>query len=245
MNNNERFDIISLPSDGVFYPNKCSKVKLLHMNNSDDTILTAPNLYESGEMVDVLLRKKVRPMENEPFVSPDDMTDGDRLALLIFLRVTMSPIYPIFVTTSKGVEQIDFDLRTMRIKSFDEIGIMPDAEGLYSWMSPTEGVELKFRPLLGRDESEIRRTQKSLKSSLNEYDMLKLERVVVEVDGKRDKSQIKRFISEMNLLDGRKLKKHIEDIVPTLDLNIQVVSPGGETVVSFLRFTREFFFPSI
>lgn len=237
----KRFDIVPLPSGGLFYENKCDKVKLLDLTNEDDSILTAPNLIASGEMVDVLLRKKVQQADGyDHFVSPDKMVIGDRLALVILLRAKMENIYNIPLPDGTTYP---FDLYTLQMKKIEEMDILPDNTGHYDFKLPKSGHVVKFRMMTGADEKLIRDEQARNNSVYNEFKSIKLQNVVVSVDGNTDKIFIRNFLKQMPLKDGRALSKFMNDVVPTFDLNIKVRSAGGETFDTFLRLDSEFWFP--
>ena len=237
----KRFDIVPLPSGGLFYENKCDKVKLLDLTNEDDSILTAPNLIASGEMVDVLLRKKVQPVEGyDHFVSPDNMVIGDRLALVIVLRAKMENIYNIQLPDGT---YYPFDLNTLQMKKIEEMDVLPDDKGLYTFRLPKSEVDVQFKMMTGLDEKMIRSEQMKNNSQYNEYKSMKLQNVVMSVDGNTDRIYIRNFLRQMPIMDGRALGKFMNDVVPTFDLNIKVQSPGGGTFDTFLRLDSEFWFP--
>ena len=84
MINEQQPQLIQLPSKGIFYSNKCSEVYVHDMNMSDEQLIYSPNLLKSGQLVDKLLEKKVKPVDGKPFIPVAQMLLGDRLALLIF-----------------------------------------------------------------------------------------------------------------------------------------------------------------
>ena len=52
------YDVVTLPSNGVFYNKKSLKVS--YLTAADENILTSTNLSQSGELMDVLLQNKIQ-----------------------------------------------------------------------------------------------------------------------------------------------------------------------------------------
>lgn len=235
-----KFDIITLPSEGFFYQNKCSKVKVYHLTLADEEIMMAPNLLNSGEMLDKLLERKVTMVdESTPFIHPSKMLIGDRLALFVFLRVTMDNIYKI---TVDGMPY-EFDLATLKVKS---IQAKPNEKGEFDFVLPKANVRVTFRLMTGEDEKEIRLHQLKTNNFLPINKVLRLEKLITSVDGDTDKMNIALFVKQMNIIDANKLLKYMDEVTPSVDLNIEVVSPAnGRVVKQMLELTGEFFFPSM
>jgi hypothetical protein len=53
------YDMVSLPSQGVFYQNGKKSVKVTYLNASDENLLATPSMIGSGELVDSLLSRKI------------------------------------------------------------------------------------------------------------------------------------------------------------------------------------------
>lgn len=235
-----KFDIISLPSEGLFYSNKCNKVKVYHLTLADEEIMTAPNLLNSGEMIDKLLERKVTFVDdNTPFIHPQKMLIGDRLALLIFLRVTMDQVYKIDVDG----EPYEFDLTSLKIK---ETFVKPNDKGDFEFVLPKSKNKVSFRLLNGEDEREIRIQQKRTGDKIFNTKAVRLEKLINSVDGETDRVLINTFVKQMNIIDANNLLKFMGDVMPSFDLNIEVIVPStGNMKKQYLELNGEFFFPSI
>lgn len=235
-----KFDIIELPSNGLFYSNKCNKIKVYHLTLADEEIMTAPNLVQSGEMIDKLLERKVtRVDEDTPFIHPSKMLIGDRLAILIFLRVTMDNIYKIEVDG----QSYDFDLTTLKVK---ELNVKPNAKLEFDYVLPKSKDVLTFRLMNGEDEREIRLYQIKTNQQLPYNKAIRLEKLITSVNGETDKMLISTFVKQMNITDANKLLKYMNEVTPSLDLEVEIISPVTNKIKKqFLDFTSEFFFPSI
>lgn len=233
-----KFDIIDLPSEGMFYANKCKQVKVYHLALVDEEIMSAPNLLNSGEMIDKLLERKVTFVdENTPFIHPTKMLIGDRLALLVYLRVTMDHIYNITVDD----KPYEFDLTTLKLK---QNVAKPNEKGEFDFLLPKSNVRVTFRLMTGEDEKEIRMYQLKTQNILPINKVIRLERLITSVDGETDRMEISQFVKQMNIRDANRLFKYMDEVTPSFDLNIDVVGANGRPKTQMLEFTSEFFFPS-
>lgn len=242
-----RYDIVTLPSEGKYYKNGAKKVKLYYLDGADEGIITSPNLLESGEMVDYLLKRKVAPVDNEPFIDTDNMLIGDRLALVIMLRATLDPIYKIKIPYMDGTQQKMFthevDLQSLTVRDITT-DVPYDAKlGEFSYTLPVSKHNIKFRMMTGLDEQAIRREQKK-ESLTDDFKLLRLAKLVTEIDGERDENIIRDAISKIRLRDFRTLNRITSEVMPSFDLSLTVRPPRGEVINTFLRLDGEFWFPT-
>lgn len=264
LNNDElSFDIINLPSNGKFYKNKCSRVKIYHLTMADEELLTSVNLIQSGKLIDVLLERKVKPAD-ENFVKPTDMLIGDRLALLVFLRIGMSNIYNMnvrdidgsyfvfpFDLTTLGTRETDYtpnenyEFNTIVHTNITEQNTNAETNEVFFKRQVIEN-EITFRLMNGKDESDIRESQKRFQNQESKYNQFKLEKLVTSWNGNREKGFIMQQINKMPLLEARRLLNTINEYTPTLDLNVSIPSPKGNVINTMVDFgSPEFFFPTI
>ncbi len=75
--------------------------------------------------------------------------------------------------------------------------------------------------------------------------IFKLERAISEIGGERDKMKISNIIKRLTITDSRSLRNYIDSIEPGLDFNVKALTPGGESVDTFLRFNTSFFWPEL
>jgi hypothetical protein len=240
-----QYDIIPLPSKGLFYHNGCDKVKVYHMTMADEEILTSLNLIENNGVIDELLKRKVRPVEDgAPFIDTQKMLLGDRFALLIFIRITMTPIYRMTLYDSRNEPvEIDFDLGQLKVK---ESPHLPNEKKEFEFTLPKTGKIVTFRLMTGEDEKNLRLSGLKKKNQLIIDNIGKLELLVTSVDGERDKGNIYAFLRRLPIMDGRALLDYVEEVTPTLDLNIEIPHPKrqGEFIKDAFSYNNEFFFPS-
>ena len=248
-----RYSNITLPSEGVFYENKCQKVKLYHLEGNDVTLLTDANLIASGDLIDTLLYNKVYKADGyDIFVPPQKMIVGDRNALVVMLRIHLDKIYKIPLIDPATDERFihDFDLTTLKTKDID---VIPNDDKTFDFTfekSFQKGgefipVNCKFRLMTGEDEKKLREIQKKQRVNENQYTILKLKELLVEVGENEDKQFIEKFLRQADMGEIMKFNKYINDVTPGLDMSITVESPGGEIINTFLRFSLEFLIPGL
>ena len=78
------YDVVTLPSQGIYYQNKKKSLRVAYLTAADENILSAPNLIQSDSVIEELLKRKVLDKD----IDIDDLVGEDRQAILIFLRNT-------------------------------------------------------------------------------------------------------------------------------------------------------------
>lgn len=237
------FDVIELPSQGLLYKNKKASVKVEYLTAFDENILTSPNLLNNGKVLDVLIERKVKDLGFDP----KELLNGDRIAILLYLRTTgLGNEYNqmVFNKDSELVEGI-IDLTTLKTKKLE---VNPDENNEFDFLLPSSNKKIKFRLLTAKDDDEINEIdKKSLEKNkgVSTLQTLRLERSIMEIDGERDKMKISHTIKMLNLIDVRKLNKYITDIEPGIDFKTVARTQGGESIDCFLRMGRSFWYPEI
>jgi hypothetical protein len=77
-------DVVTLPSEGIFYKNKKKSIKVGFLTASDENILATLSSNSLENIITNLLRSKIY----EPDIKIDEMIPGDVEAVMIFLRNT-------------------------------------------------------------------------------------------------------------------------------------------------------------
>tara|TARA_R110002126_G_scaffold285822_1_gene437058 strand:- start:5702 stop:6460 length:759 start_codon:yes stop_codon:yes gene_type:complete len=239
------YDILELPSQGILYPNKKSSIKVEYLTTIDENILSSPNIVNSGKLIDILLDRKVKDLGFNPI----DLLEGDRMAILIFLRSTaFGEIYnqPVIDPKTGNLTQGDIDLNTLEQK---KLSVNPNENGEFDYELPFSKSKIKFKLLTGADELDVSERDKLLMErngdDISQKTTLRLERSIMEVDGIRDKMKISTIISKMKIMDSRKLRKYIEEIEPGIVFKTKATIQGGVTVDTFLRLGVNFLWPEI
>lgn len=152
----ESFDVIPLPSRGECYEGNMSTIPVSYLTANDENMIVAPNLYRDGLILDYLLKAKIKNTE----IDPDDLLEGDREAIILWLRATgYGTEYPITVTDVKSGTDFDtvIDLTQIKHKPFTLKG---DENGHFDFTLPISKHEIKFRFLTHGDIKQINEIEK-------------------------------------------------------------------------------------
>ena len=152
-NSSLQYDVIQLPSNGQCYRNKVDRVPVAYLTAYDENIITSPNLYKDGLVIDYLLKSKIVNSE----INVDDLVSGDADAIILFLRATSyGTDFPIVVTDPETGEQIDsvVDLSTLKPREFKLVG---DENGHFDFTTPIKKDNIKFRYLTRKQERQLRK----------------------------------------------------------------------------------------
>ena len=241
---NEPYDVIPLPSEGLFYANKKSSVKVSYLTAADENILLSPNLLKSGKALDVLLERKIMDKD----IKHNELLPGDRDAIYIFLRTSgYGNIYPVKLSDPKTGEEFDYEVDLSDLK-YKEV-IEPDEQGEFLLKLPVSQSMIKIRLLtIGEiDEIELieEKKKKNQKNYIDETLTKRLERVIMEVDGDRDKGRIHQFINKMKIGDSSFIRRNYNKFEPGIDLNLEVEAPSGEFFRTTIPILITFFYPDI
>lgn len=239
----EQYDVIELPSQGILYPNKKSTVKVSYLTTIDENILSSPNIINSGKLVDILLERKVKDLGFDT----KDLLEGDRMAILIFLRATgLGDKYTqaVLDPNSGKVVSGEIDLPSLKQK---KLTIQPDENNEFDFELPQSRYKVKFRFLTGKDEEEIDLQDTTLMErngdEVSHKITLRLERQIMQINDDRDKMKLSSVIKKLTLKDSRALRKYMSDLEPGMDFNTDATIQGGVEVATFLRIGPNFLWP--
>jgi hypothetical protein len=234
------YDVIELPSQGIYYPNKKKSIRVAYLTAPDEDILSSTNLISQNRVIPEILRRKILDKD----ISVDDLVEEDRQAILIFLRNTAyGGEYRLKLKDPKTNKEFEtsVDLTTLKTKEFT---LIEDSNGEYDFYLPLSKVNIKFKFLSKKQEDEIDLIRTTWKES-NEAPIKtkQLEMMIKSVDGNRDPMQIHGFINKMPIKDSQDFRKFIENNKPGLDLNVNVITPSKEEINVQIIFGVEFFRP--
>jgi hypothetical protein len=242
-------EVISLPSKGLVYPesNPLSKgeVTIKLMTAKEEDILTSSNLIKKGIQLDKLLESVVV----EPGVNINDLTIGDKNAILVTSRIlAFGPEYNVTIKdpeTGEPTETI-VDLSKIKIKEIDESRLNRHNE--YSFVLPVSKVPIKFKLLTHGDETAINRDIEASEKTLKQTNEIttRYRKIITEVDGVKDLGTISSFVANRLLAgDSKALRKEMIKITPDLDLTFEYESPlTGEKEALRIPFGVDFFYPA-
>jgi hypothetical protein len=239
------YEVVKLPSKGLFYANRISEVNVEYMTSKDEDLLTTPSLIENGTVLDKLLKRKIKTQG----VNVDELLQGDREAIVLFLRTSSyGSDYTVQVTDPRsGVPfTTKVDLLQLRYKEPKEL---PNEFGYFTVELPMRKKTVTFKLLSSGEENMIFKKAESIKEVYNEefsqYNTLKLKAHVVAINEKTDRSYINRFIDAMPALDAFTIRKRILEVSPGIDMNYEFMTNDGYVFNASLTLGIDFFFPSI
>ena len=148
-----QYDVIQLPSNGQCYKSKVDRVPVAYLTAYDENIITSPNLYKDGLVIDFLLKNKIINSE----IDVDELVSGDADAIILFLRATSyGAEFPIVVSDPETGEQIEsvVDLTTLKPKEFNLIG---DENGHFDYTLPITKAKVKFKFLTRKMEKQLKK----------------------------------------------------------------------------------------
>jgi hypothetical protein len=234
------YDVVELPSKGIYYPNKKKSVKIAYLTAADENILAAPNLLQTNQIVTELLKRKVLDRD----ISVDDIVEEDKQAILIFLRNTaFGTEYTVTLTDPKTNKEFDvhLDLSSLDYKDFD---LVADTNGEYSYFMEKSKIDVTFSFLTQKQENEISEIQKSWNGQGVAPVMTKrLEFMIKSIKGNRDPMNIRNFVENLPIKDSQDFRKYINDKKPGVNLSQKAITPSGEEIQFSIGFGVEFFRP--
>lgn len=166
----ESFDVIPLPSKGECYEGNMSTIAVSYLTANDENMIVSPNLYRDGLILDYLLKAKIKNGN----IDPDDLLEGDREAIILWLRATgYGTQYPITVTDNKTGVDFDtvVDLTQIKHKPFVLKG---DGFGCFDFTLPVSNDEIKFRFLTHGDVKQIESIEKEEQSNVKKERLLRI-----------------------------------------------------------------------
>ncbi len=240
---NSPYDVIPIPSEGKIYKNKKKNMKVSYMNTTDESILTSPNLLQSGEFLEILMNRKILDSN----IRYNDLHVGDRNAIMIWLRATgYGEMYPVTLLDENDIPfDTEINLNNLKIKN---LGAEPDTEGLFDYSFPLCKDTIKFKLLSCGDVDEVDGLMEKDKVNnvlVNNEEIYNLERAVIDINGNRDTNFIFDYVRKIRVGDRSDLTKYMNKIESGVDLNIEVGTPGGGSVKTFLPLNVKFFWPNI
>ena len=147
-----QYDIIPLPSNGECYPHKKGRIPVAYLTASDENLIASPNMYRDGNLLDVILRRKIL----DKSVNVDELCSGDRDAIILWLRATAyGDDFPIVATHPHTKKQYNINVPLSSFKYYD-FKLKGNERGLFEYKTE-RGDILEFKFLTKKDEEELRK----------------------------------------------------------------------------------------
>jgi len=238
------YEEVHLPSKGKFYSHGISKVNVEYMTSRDEDLLTTPSLIDSGNVINILLRRKIKTAG----IVVDDLLDGDRNAIILFLRTSSyGSDYTVQVTDPRS--GIPFTTKVDLLKlQYKEIAEEPDEFGHFNVTIPMRKKKIVFRLLTSGEDNILQRKAEAIKEAYNsefsDYSTMKLKAHIISIDGNADRSYIDKFVDVMPALDAYTIRRKILNVSPDVDMSYEFMAKDGYKFRANLAVGIDFFFPS-
>ena len=238
------YEIVKLPSNGIFYSHKISEVKVEYMTSRDEDIITTPSLIDSGDLLNILLKRKIKT----PEIIIDDLLAGDRNAILLFLRTSSyGADYSVQVTDPRNGIIFKSVVDLLKLKN-KEITELPDQYGYFRVEIPMRKKTITLKLLSSGEDTKIFKNAEAIKEAYGEevshYPTLKLKAHIVAINEKTDRSYIDKFVDAMPALDALTIRRKIMDVSPDIDMKYEFTAKDGYKFEAYLTLGLDFFFPS-
>lgn len=236
---NAQYDVISLPSNGECYKNKIGRVPVAYLTAYDENIITSPNLYRDGLVIDYLLKNKIVNKE----INVEDLISGDVDAIILFLRATSDGVeFPVAVADPQTGEMIETKVDLSKIKT-KEFKLKGDENGHFSYTLPKSGVEIKFKYLTRKEENDLRLLSRLESEGSSTVDLKSANNIIVNMlksdsilEGKEKSAildatrKIDDWIKKIELTNSNKYNKSI-----TNRMEMQIVAINGNYDREYIR----------
>ena len=239
MDGNLQYDVIQLPSNGQCYRSKVDRVPVAYLTAYDENIITSPNLYKDGLVIDFLLKNKIVNSE----INVDDLVSGDADAIILWLRATSyGPDFPIVVADPDTGEQIEttVDLSKLKPKEFKLEG---DENGWFEFITPIKKDSIKFRYLTRKQEKQLKKVTElesyGTKAAMLDRECETLSAAIMndKFVSENDKKVIKAAVKAME--NWSKKLKEVNNSeftrIMTNNMQLQITAVNGNTDREFIR----------
>jgi hypothetical protein len=234
------YDVVSLPSQGIFYESRKKSLKVTYLNASDENLLSTPSMIGSKKLIHTLLERKILDKD----INVEELAECDKEAILIFLRNTaFGSDYTIKLKDPKTNNEFETSIDLSILKTKD-VGVELDEKGEFEYYLEVSKKKCKLTLISPRIEKELQKINETYKDHpINPYITKQLEMVVKEIDGVRDPMSIAQTIQIMPIKDSQSIRKVIRENAPELDLSVKVKTPSNEEIGARIAFGLEFFRP--
>ena len=238
------YEIVKLPSKGIFYQHRISEVAVEYMTSRDEDLLTTPSLIDSGEMLNLLLKRKIKT----PGIVIEDLLQGDRNAIILFLRTSSyGADYSVQVTDPRNGITFNSKVDLLQLR-YKEVTEYPDEFGHFKVEIPMRKKTVTLRLITSGEDATLYKKAEQIKlaygNEVSDYSTMKLKSHIVAINDKTDRSYIDRFVDAMPALDAVTIRRKIMAVSPDVDMKYEFTAKDGYKFEAFLTLGLDFFFPS-
>jgi hypothetical protein len=166
---------------------------------------------------------------------------------MIWLRATAyGEMYQITILDEDN-EPFDTEINLNELK-IKNLGAEPDAEGLFDFQFPLSKDNIKFKFLTCGETDKLEKiidAEKEAGIPVNNSSTYIMQRMIVEVNGNRDINFIKDYVNSIRIRDSKEFNNYVSKIESGVDMNINIKTPRGGSVATFLPLNVNFFWPNI
>ena len=220
-------EFVELPTQGKYYPeghplHGKKTVEIRYMTAKEEDILSSATLIKNNMVIDRLLHS----VFVDKTINPDFLFVGDKNALLIATRVTgYGPDYntqvicPSCYSSSEQAFNLN-DINLYKGGDYEDYDVEESDEGTFFINLPLSKVRVEVRLLLGKDEKYLAQLAANKeKGGLSESPLTdQFKRVIIGVNGHRDKMTVNKFVDNMPAQDSRYLRTAYSKLVPNVDM---------------------------
>lgn len=243
---------VPLPTRGVIYHPDSTLYNrdVLHiksMTAREEDILASPAFQKDGTVLTHLFQSCL----TDKTVNSEDMILGDRMALMVAIRVTgYGPEYKVSANCQSCGQKNDFaiDLSSLSIKRLKIEPVKP-GENKFEFILPVTKKKIIFKYVTEKENRERsisnKNMQKALGTNIANTVTSFLENCIVAVDGNTDKTKIRHFVLNMPAFDSKSLRTFITENEPGMDMSCSFDCKScGNRNDTLMPVTSEFFWPS-
>ena len=204
----------------------------------DENIIISPNLYRDNMVLDIILKEKIRDQE----IDPDDLLDGDRDAIILFLRSSAyGNMYSVTTTDpdTKKTFETKIDLSKIKYKDFTLTG---DENGYFDFEMPLSKDKIKFKFLTHRDYLNLAKLDELEIGSLRKAEIERYNeklKYYLEEDESLTSAERKDISNSINTLKdwGNKVEEESTKFShrATNELEMEIMSVNGNTDRKFIH----------
>lgn len=238
------YEIVKLPSGGKFYSHGISEVFVEYMTSKDEDLLTTPSLIDSGNIISLLLKRKIKTKG----IVVEELLDGDRNAIILFLRTSSyGADYTVQVVDPRTNIPFTTKVDLLKLK-YKEVSEIPNQHGHFVVELPMRKKIVTFRLLTSGEESMLSKKADALKEAygleFSEFNTMKLKASIVAINDKTERLYIDKFVDAMPALDAYTIRKKILEVSPDVDMLYEFVAKDGYKFYANLSVGLDFFFPN-
>lgn len=246
----EKFSIptetVELPSKGLVYdkenPLSEGSVEMKYMTAREEDILTNVNLLKKGIAIERVLEALIKSP-----IKFDDLTVGDRNALLIAARILAYGASYSFEYRNPDTdisELVTVDLQKIQNRVVDYSLFKNKNE--FTYELPYSKNVVTFKLLTVADEKALEAEAKGLKKANLEAGEItsRLKKQITSINGDYDPIKVRQFVDNYLIAkDSSPLRAYIYSVTPDIDLKIDFTLADGTDITESLPLTADFFFP--